>query len=499
MATRFGKGGAATLAALGSALCLWLTSAPASAVCVGDCNNSGMVTIDELVLGVNIALGTAPLSVCPQFDCTGDGTVTITCLVQGVNNALDGCPIEPTATATEPATATATGAATSTNTPVNHTPTATNSPVAPHTATATNTPLTVLTATATPTGTTAATVTATATHSAGPGTPTQTETPSPSPTPTTGPTCPLMPGEYVLTTTGGALKVTTFAPFPFPAGGTTKQEVGAGDANCVHQTVIPFPGGLVVPVFCVPALGATTSVTQSGCGIGEIDSNGGSDFSITEVGDTSTDSVCNVLQATCPPVGPAPDSSGRLDVTVGNGTADTCTTGTANAITTIPVNTLTWVAANSTCPDSDGMYNPGTDTELAAFPQTLDLTTDSTSAKFAELGTPNGCVKSGLGPTTYTNLNAICVDVGNPYPCCTAPSAGTCTGLMGTCIDIAAQTVSVVGSGTIFSSGGPTYDLLFETINTDTVSGPTASTGATCDSPPVIDFHGTATRCLVGP
>jgi len=231
---------------------------------------------------------------------------------------------------------------------------------------------------------------------------------------------------------------------------------------------------LTVPVFCVPALGATTSVTQSGCGIGRIDSNGGSDFTITERGDTSETPVCNVPQTLCPASGPAPDSSGRIEVTVGNGTPDTCASGgTGNAIVTIPVSTLTWVAADSSCPDSDGMFNPGTDTQLAAFPQTLDLTTDTNTAQFADLDS-NGCSRSGLGPN--------------------GPFSNT-----GQCINFTNNTINIAASGTVFSSGGPTYDLMFTTFQNNTQSGPAPSGGATCASPPVINFAGTANRCLVGP
>lgn len=38
--------------------------------CVGDCDNSGAVTVDELVKGVSIALGTLPVDQCPRFDCS---------------------------------------------------------------------------------------------------------------------------------------------------------------------------------------------------------------------------------------------------------------------------------------------------------------------------------------------------------------------------------------------------------------------------------------------
>jgi hypothetical protein len=60
--------------------------------CVGDCNGNGMVEINELIIGVNIALGSAPLSMCPSFDANQDGMVEINELITAVNNALDGCP-----------------------------------------------------------------------------------------------------------------------------------------------------------------------------------------------------------------------------------------------------------------------------------------------------------------------------------------------------------------------------------------------------------------------
>jgi len=59
--------------------------------CVGDCNGDGMVAINELIIGVNIALGAAPVSQCPSFDANGDGMVGINELITAVNNALTGC------------------------------------------------------------------------------------------------------------------------------------------------------------------------------------------------------------------------------------------------------------------------------------------------------------------------------------------------------------------------------------------------------------------------
>jgi len=64
-----------------------MTPAP----CTGDCDDSGSVTVDELVKGVNIALGDADLSICPQFDTDGGGVVTIDQIVKAVNAALNSC------------------------------------------------------------------------------------------------------------------------------------------------------------------------------------------------------------------------------------------------------------------------------------------------------------------------------------------------------------------------------------------------------------------------
>lgn len=59
--------------------------------CVGDCDGSSEVTVDELVTGVNIALGSLPLSACRSFDTDTDGAVTVDELVRAVNDALAGC------------------------------------------------------------------------------------------------------------------------------------------------------------------------------------------------------------------------------------------------------------------------------------------------------------------------------------------------------------------------------------------------------------------------
>jgi hypothetical protein len=85
------------------------TARPARAAdgpfCVGDCNDDGAVTVDELVKGVNIALGNAPLSECPALNVLEDTVITIDELIAAVNTALQGCPAggTPALLSSEPA------------------------------------------------------------------------------------------------------------------------------------------------------------------------------------------------------------------------------------------------------------------------------------------------------------------------------------------------------------------------------------------------------------
>ncbi len=72
--------------------------------CVGDCNDDSMVSVSELITGVNILLGRRPVEVCLAFDACGNGSVEVNELIRGVNSALRGCDgAPPTATPTESA------------------------------------------------------------------------------------------------------------------------------------------------------------------------------------------------------------------------------------------------------------------------------------------------------------------------------------------------------------------------------------------------------------
>jgi hypothetical protein len=67
------------------------TPTPIVEGCVGDCNDDGEVTIDDIILMVSIAQGVQSIDDCPQGDSNGDGEITIDEILQAVNNALGNC------------------------------------------------------------------------------------------------------------------------------------------------------------------------------------------------------------------------------------------------------------------------------------------------------------------------------------------------------------------------------------------------------------------------
>lgn len=69
--------------------------------CTADCNCDNRVSIDELVLGVNITLDHRSVSACPPMDADSNQLVRVNELVLAVNSALDGCPALPTPVAVE--------------------------------------------------------------------------------------------------------------------------------------------------------------------------------------------------------------------------------------------------------------------------------------------------------------------------------------------------------------------------------------------------------------
>ena len=87
----------------------------------------------------------------------------------------------------------------------------------------------------------------------------------PTPTATVGGTpsiCPLEAGQYTITSgTGGSLRVATLSQFPFPPGGQVVMQVAQGNADCLHEVVIGFPGGFSSPTFCITSITFSRSVS----------------------------------------------------------------------------------------------------------------------------------------------------------------------------------------------------------------------------------------------
>ncbi|MCK6554629.1 hypothetical protein L6Q96_08640, partial [Candidatus Binatia bacterium] len=79
---------AAVLFATESAILAAETATPAA--CTGDCDATGSVGIDELLIFVNISLGNAQLAACPRGVPAG-AEVDITLIIRAVNNAMNGC------------------------------------------------------------------------------------------------------------------------------------------------------------------------------------------------------------------------------------------------------------------------------------------------------------------------------------------------------------------------------------------------------------------------
>jgi glucose/arabinose dehydrogenase len=78
-----------------SAAALALLLASPAFACPVDCNDDFRVTVDELVLAVQLALDGGDPARCAAADGNGDGAITIDELVAGVEAALGMCEIEP--------------------------------------------------------------------------------------------------------------------------------------------------------------------------------------------------------------------------------------------------------------------------------------------------------------------------------------------------------------------------------------------------------------------
>jgi len=66
---------------------------PTTQLCVGDCSDDDVVTVDEVITLVNIALGIASPASCTSGLPEGVPVVDVTLIIQAIDNALDGCPV----------------------------------------------------------------------------------------------------------------------------------------------------------------------------------------------------------------------------------------------------------------------------------------------------------------------------------------------------------------------------------------------------------------------
>lgn len=270
----------------------------------------------------------------------------------------------------------------------------------------------------------------------------------------------------------GFLQVATLPAFPFPLGVSTYLDVAAAGSfpTCKHDVIIP-PGGFLVPVFCIPALGFTSQVSYTGCESGSGDGKGRlwdgaaacADADVAKVGDTS-DGVCNPPGQPCitAPGGAGNNSLGDIDTTRGN---TVCDGAGVQLQIDLPANSLTWLDADGDCPDLDGAYDAGTDSLITQFDFILSPTTAAATAAYVEKN-GDACTRAGAGP----NANKVCSN-DNQKPCggdSDCPIGGTCvvgplhgSPALGPCC-VVGQTNKIAAAGIAFTGGAPLFDILFQ-------------------------------------
>ena len=74
--------------------------------------------------------------------------------------------------------------------------------------------------------------------------------------------------------------------------------------------------------------------------------------------------------------------------------------------------TQTWLAADFTCPDADGMFDPGTDTDILLINQNLDFTTDVSTSSWSDIDGDGDASLAGAGPAAGFSRTGVCIDIG---------------------------------------------------------------------------------------
>jgi len=75
------------------------STGPASS-CTGDCGNTNVVTIDNILTMIDVGLGKLPVTACMAGDRNQDSQITVDEDLTAIDNALSGCPALPTPTPT---------------------------------------------------------------------------------------------------------------------------------------------------------------------------------------------------------------------------------------------------------------------------------------------------------------------------------------------------------------------------------------------------------------
>ena len=60
--------------------------------CIGDCNDDGRVTIDELILGANLNLNGDPDDTCPSITCVLGHGIFLLCIIVAVEKCAGRLP-----------------------------------------------------------------------------------------------------------------------------------------------------------------------------------------------------------------------------------------------------------------------------------------------------------------------------------------------------------------------------------------------------------------------
>ena len=69
----------------------WPTPTIPPMFCPGDCNDDGVVAIDEVLTLVNVSLGAADMCLCVRANVVRDRVIAIDEIVRAVGRALYGC------------------------------------------------------------------------------------------------------------------------------------------------------------------------------------------------------------------------------------------------------------------------------------------------------------------------------------------------------------------------------------------------------------------------